>query len=275
MCRLLLPALLLILLGVLGCSEGLTDDDVRQIVREESGQLRGPQGEQGVRGPRGDTGPQGERGEQGPQGEQGAKGEKGERGARGIQGIPGNTGPRGDKGETGPQGPPGPVATPVVAGPTPRATATSTPRPRPTPTPRPRATATPTPRPVCPTAAERVYFMEVYQQAEAIQSSLQTIIQLVNSIDFDNQAWRSEMFGALAVMQASANIMGGLQAPSSVRAVAARVRSVASVAEQASIHLTNGIADLDVDEVRRGNSYMDRLPGELSGATAALQAHCR
>lgn len=61
----------------------------------QTGDLRGPAGQdgaQGIQGPQGDTGPAGSDGEQGPQGIQGPQGPQGEAGADGPQGVPGEDG---------------------------------------------------------------------------------------------------------------------------------------------------------------------------------------
>jgi hypothetical protein len=80
----------------------------------ETGQMRGPPGDQG---PVGDTGPQGPPGERGltgntgspgPKGDPGDTGPQGARGEQGQPGTPGATGPKGDRGDVGPQGPEGP-----------------------------------------------------------------------------------------------------------------------------------------------------------------------
>jgi hypothetical protein len=92
----------------------------------ETGQMRGPPGDQG---PVGDTGPQGPPGERGltgnsgapgPKGDQGDTGPQGARGEPGPPGTPGATGPKGDRGDpgaTGPEGPPGPQGEPGPEGP--------------------------------------------------------------------------------------------------------------------------------------------------------------
>jgi hypothetical protein len=83
----------------------------------ETGQLRGPPGEDGPVGDTGPIGPPGSTGPAGPPGPTGAKGDRGEtgpQGARGEQGTPGTPGatgppgPQGDRGEAGPEGPEGP-----------------------------------------------------------------------------------------------------------------------------------------------------------------------
>lgn len=83
----------------------------------ETGQVRGPPGDQGPlgdTGPPGATGPpglQGAPGSTGSPGPQGGPGPQGARGEAGPAGTPGATGPQGvqgDQGDTGPEGPPGP-----------------------------------------------------------------------------------------------------------------------------------------------------------------------
>ncbi len=145
-----------ILLGLLsiglllaGCSQSLTEEDVRRIAVEYAGKQGlpgeqgppGPQGEQGVQGPPGavgEPGPQGERGSAGPQGPrgqtgtQGRSGPVGSRGEEGAKGDTGEQGPQGVQGETGPPGPAGPIGPQGPKG---------DPAPTPTPTPRPPSTA--------------------------------------------------------------------------------------------------------------------------------------
>ena len=89
------------------------------VVGEQGGGARAPQGEPGppgLQGPKGDPGqqgPQGERGPPGPKGEPGLQGPKGEaglqgpKGEAGLQGPKGEPGPQGLKGEAGLQGPKG------------------------------------------------------------------------------------------------------------------------------------------------------------------------
>ncbi len=111
---------LVLLLSGLGCSSGLTEVEVRQMVEEYS--VPGPKGDagepgaqapQGEQGPKGDTGdageagqvgPQGERGEEGSQGEVGPKGGSGDTGAEGQKGDAGTQGTQGTQGEAGPGG---------------------------------------------------------------------------------------------------------------------------------------------------------------------------
>ena len=97
----ILLGLLAIGLSLAGCSQSLTEDDIRRIAIEYAGE-QGPPGEQGS------PGPQGEQGLQGDQGLQGAVGERGPQGIRGIQGEPGQRGLLGPRGWTGPQGEQGP-----------------------------------------------------------------------------------------------------------------------------------------------------------------------
>ena len=76
----------------------------------------GPQGEAGAQGPAGDPGPKGEPGDAGPRGEAGPAGARGEAGPPGEVGPRGEAGPRGLRGEPGPQGEPGPEGPPGPAG---------------------------------------------------------------------------------------------------------------------------------------------------------------
>ncbi len=105
----------LLLLAGLSCASGLTEEDVRRIVREHS--VAGPKGEQGERGPQGPQGPKGEPGEIGPKGPTGSKGELGLRGPEGERGGLGPQGPRGFVGKAGPQGPKGDIGEPGPRGP--------------------------------------------------------------------------------------------------------------------------------------------------------------
>lgn len=58
--RLLLPFSLLVIVFTLACTQPLTEEDVRRIVREEAAQgPPGPQGPKGEKGERGLTGQQG------------------------------------------------------------------------------------------------------------------------------------------------------------------------------------------------------------------------
>lgn len=106
----------LVIVAALGCAQGLTEEDVRRIVREE-----------GVSGP---PGPPGERR---PVGETGARGPRGLSGVPGIPGPPGEPGPKGERGEPGEQGPPG--EQPTLPAPAPTNPPSPTPRPISTPTP--------------------------------------------------------------------------------------------------------------------------------------------
>ncbi len=124
------------------CSSGLSQEQVRDLAREEAESLigskakepgppgpPGPVGPPGAGGPPGPVGPRGEqggigqlgpqglggeRGTEGPRGQagpEGPKGDDGPPGATGTQGARGERGPQGVqglKGETGIQGPPGP-----------------------------------------------------------------------------------------------------------------------------------------------------------------------
>jgi hypothetical protein len=80
----------------------------------ETGQMRGPPGDQGPVGDTGPAGPPGERGltgntgAPGPKGDPGDTGPQGARGEPGAPGTPGATGPKGDRGDPGPAGPEGP-----------------------------------------------------------------------------------------------------------------------------------------------------------------------
>jgi Collagen triple helix repeat (20 copies) len=91
----------------------------------ETGQMRGPPGDQGPIGDTGPAGPVGDRGltgnsgAPGPKGDQGDPGPQGARGADGATGQPGATGPigpTGSQGATGPEGPPGPQGEPGTPG---------------------------------------------------------------------------------------------------------------------------------------------------------------
>ena len=62
-------AIFAVMLIGLGCSEGLTEQEVRQMVQEHA--LPGPKGDKGNVGPQG---PKGDRGDVGPQGSQGRPG---------------------------------------------------------------------------------------------------------------------------------------------------------------------------------------------------------
>ena len=89
----------LTLLLAVACSP--SNEELRQLVRDELAIAELPQGEPGV------AGPQGAQGEAGPEG---PTGERGENGAKGDQGPPGpasEPGPQGAAGESGPLGPQG------------------------------------------------------------------------------------------------------------------------------------------------------------------------
>ena len=178
----------LLLVGfLLACSNGLTEQEVRQIAQEypvpgpkgDQGDVgqQGPKGDQGLKGDQGDVGQQGPTGDQGPKGDQGdvgpqspkgdrgdvgplgPKGDRGDvgpQGPKGDQGDVGPQGPKGDRGDVGPQGPKGdqgevgpqgPQGDKGDPAPTPIPTPTLVPTATPTPTPVPTATPTPTPVP--------------------------------------------------------------------------------------------------------------------------------
>ena len=107
-----LPFLLLVVAAVAavsvlaGCSGGLSESEVRDIVRQES--VAGPAGPQGSAGPQGPAGPAGAQGPAGSQGSVGAVGPQGATGAQGPTGVQGSAGPAGPQGTTGAQGPAGP-----------------------------------------------------------------------------------------------------------------------------------------------------------------------
>jgi len=107
-------------------SEGVIDDSVAQVIKEEPKQLEAPtpimlpglkgdKGEKGDRGERGFIGDRGEKGEKGDKGEpgdigpQGIQGPKGDTGERGTDGLQGEIGPKGDRGDTGDKGEVGPI----------------------------------------------------------------------------------------------------------------------------------------------------------------------
>ncbi len=85
-----------------GCSDGLSESEVREIVRQES--VAGPAGPAGPQGPAGPAGAQGPAGEQGPAGSQGPAGAQGLAGPQGPIGPSGSQGPKGEQGPAGPQG---------------------------------------------------------------------------------------------------------------------------------------------------------------------------
>ncbi len=107
-------------------SEGVIDDSVAEVIKEEPKQLEAPtpimlpgskgdNGEKGDRGERGFIGDRGEKGEKGDKGEpgdigpQGIQGPKGDTGERGTDGLQGEIGPKGDRGDTGDKGEVGPI----------------------------------------------------------------------------------------------------------------------------------------------------------------------
>ena len=93
---------ILVMLIGLACSAGLSEQEVRQIVQEDS--VPGPKGDRGDVGPQG---PRGYQGDVGPQAPRGYQGDIGPQGPRGYQGDIGPQGPRGYQGDVGPQGPKG------------------------------------------------------------------------------------------------------------------------------------------------------------------------
>ena len=90
---------IVILLSLVACTTGLTEEDVRRIVSEYT-----------MAGSQGPPGPQGEPGTQGFKGDPGPKGDKGD---PGPQGPPGDQGPPGPIGKQGPKGDPGSAAMPL------------------------------------------------------------------------------------------------------------------------------------------------------------------
>ena len=99
-----------------GCAQGLTEQDVRDIVQEYPG-APGPQGIQGEQGIQGAQGIQGEQGIQGMQGQQGELGQKGTQGFMGPTGAPGPQGKPGLQGSQGRPGTPGIDGSPGLQGP--------------------------------------------------------------------------------------------------------------------------------------------------------------
>ena len=100
------------------CDAGLTEDEIRAIVRSELSTVaqgppgpQGPRGERGVQGETGSLGPAGLQGETGPTGELGPIGPRGPQGGGGLRGA---TGPQGPQGASGPQGPEGVIPRSVV-----------------------------------------------------------------------------------------------------------------------------------------------------------------
>ena len=75
MARFLVIGLIALALTLVGCQQGLTEEDVRRIVQEYA--VPGPPGPQGPPGAAGSQGPKGDPGPTGPQG------------PRGPQGVPG------------------------------------------------------------------------------------------------------------------------------------------------------------------------------------------
>ena len=99
-------------LALVSC--GPSDEEIREIVRNEVNSLELPTGPQGPAGPKGERGPTGLRGEigrLGPEGPQGLQGEVG------PQGPTGESGPKGEPGGAGPPGEPGPRGEPGAPGP--------------------------------------------------------------------------------------------------------------------------------------------------------------
>lgn len=114
--------LALVLLIALGCSAGLSEDEVRQMIQESA--ITGPQGAPGPAGPQG---PKGDQGDPGAAGIQGAKGDAGVPGPQGEPGPSGPEGPRGDSGARGPQGPRGAAGETGPQGPSGEGSQTQTP----------------------------------------------------------------------------------------------------------------------------------------------------
>ena len=111
--------LALALLLALGCSSGLTEDEVRQMIEESAiADPKGEPGEMGPQGPKGDqgapgvAGPQGAKGDPGEPGTHGEPGEASPQGAKGEAGARGAQGPRGDTGAAGPSGAAGEAGAP-------------------------------------------------------------------------------------------------------------------------------------------------------------------
>ena len=159
--RLVVLSSLLILLATSCQSQGLTEAEVVELIRQHSTPgpkgppgpqgNPGPQGIPGVQGPAGEQGERGAQGLQGPAGERGDQGVPGPRGVQGRQGLQGEQGPHGEpgpqglQGPAGAQGPPGPPGSTRPSAPTPIPTlmpvATSTPSPTPIPVSTPTPTA--------------------------------------------------------------------------------------------------------------------------------------
>ena len=100
-----------VLLLALGCSAGLSESEVKQMIEDAT--IAGPQGEPGAAGTAGSTGPKGDQGEPGVAGSQGPKGDEGQsgppgadgsQGAKGESGEAGLQGSRGESGQAGAQG---------------------------------------------------------------------------------------------------------------------------------------------------------------------------
>ena len=89
----------LTLLLAVACSP--SNEELRQLVRDEIEATELPQGEPGVAGRQG---AQGEAGPEGPAGERGEKGARGDQGPPASAGEPGPQGPAGERGPLGPQG---------------------------------------------------------------------------------------------------------------------------------------------------------------------------
>jgi len=94
--------------AAVGCSSGLTEAEVREIVSGEISALAlGPVGPKGDTGSQGVQGPEGAgvRGETGPQGPVGPTGDTGPQGVQGLTGtgVQGEPGPQGLQGPIGPQ----------------------------------------------------------------------------------------------------------------------------------------------------------------------------
>ena len=109
------------------CADGLSEAEVRDIVRQESASA--PAGPQGPAGPAGPQGPAGEQGPAGSQGPAGAQGSAGPQGPAGAQGMAGSAGPQGATGAQGPAGPQGMAGPAGPQGPAGAAAATPDPEP--------------------------------------------------------------------------------------------------------------------------------------------------
>ena len=182
----LLLSATLLTLAFLACTPGLSESDIRRIVREEA--IPGPQGPPGPTGPQGEQGPRGDQGDPGPEGIQGSKGEQGDpgpQGPRGEAGAPGDPGPSGPMGPPGPmgqQGEPGRVVERMVSvtvEPTPRPTITPTPAPiyvaptlRPTLTPTPTLTPEPT---IATSFSGYLDYKEKYPLPDGLKASVNSV----------------------------------------------------------------------------------------------------